>query len=622
MADNERPGSTSSFRKKKKFLFFRLGDELISEKPKRRLPFRLLRRASGSSSDPQSPPSETQSTSSSISDPVSPSSALDSSTSFPPIIEEPEVASHQRTLDAAPESEDRMPSPPSRPPAAELSRDLSISAALSQTKPMTKKPLQRAYPRSIHSSKKQVPRSITEEDVKAVFTSGYLTVRRNPTSMKAGNQLQRASSLTDILSASTTSATSPTNTTTSTATAATMAVKTPTEETAPPTPVSRDDVFTPESQLEAPPVVDNSSCIEDDTPLDPSTEERRTAALWFRHSWAGRSLSDREEEEDIETTHSSVFRMTDLEVGAVLGTGFYGRVLQCTHKFTGETVVVKELIRSDPDAKALFVQEMSLLKKLRHPNVLRFIGLFYSNDKLNLVTEYVSNGTMRNHILNTEEELPWDLRVQMARDVADGMTYLHEQSIIHRDLKTENCLVREDMSVVVCDFGLARVMKGEVFKEPTSTPSRSSWNSMRVPSSATKMRPAQQQMTVVGTPEWMAPEVVMGREYGQAADVFSFGLILCSLIARMDPDADLIRTPKFGLDHEKFKKNYAGDSPNELLDLAFECTRMEPGARLAFAEASARLYLIDLQISSQMLTGFENVTARTDGKARRFTHAK
>ncbi|EGD75012.1 TKL/LISK/LIMK protein kinase [Salpingoeca rosetta] len=340
---------------------------------------------------------------------------------------------------------------------------------------------------------------------------------------------------------------------------------------------------------------------EEEAPVldDPSTEERHAAARSFRHSWHGRTAFDETQDEaDVDELPSSVFRITDLEVGRVLGKGFYGRVLQCTHKYTGETVVVKELIRTDSEAKALFVQEMSLLKKLKHRNVLRFIGIFYSNDKLHLVTEYVDNGTLRNHILNEAETLPWDLRVQMVRDVALGMEYLHGQSIIHRDLKTENCLVRHDMSIVLCDFGLARVMKGEVFKERRSL-DRGLTHSMRVLPAVSPA--ARAHMTVVGTPDWMAPEMIMSGDYNQSADVFSFGLIVCSLIARMDPDPDLIRTHTFGLDHAKFRSKYAGDSPEELLQLAFQATAFEPENRPSFSELSARLYLIDLQTSCALM---------------------
>eukprot|EP01147_Barroeca_monosierra_P008589 gene8589-1011_t len=99
----------------------------------------------------------------------------------------------------------------------------------------------------------------------------------------------------------------------------------------------------------------------------------------------------------------------------------------------------------------------------------------------------------------------------------------------------------------------------------------------------------------------MAPEMVLGKDYDQAADVFSFGLIICSLIARMDPDPDLIRNHSFGLDHDKFRRLYAYDSPENFLQVAFDCTTFESQSRPVFAELCARLYLIDLQTSSKFL---------------------
>lgn len=83
------------------------------------------------------------------------------------------------------------------------------------------------------------------------------------------------------------------------------------------------------------------------------------------------------------------------------------------------------------------------MRTLSHRNVLRFIGVLYKEKRLHLVTEYVAGGTLKSLLHDPDEPLPWEQRVSFAKDIAGGMSYLHSKSIIHRDLNSNNCLVRE-----------------------------------------------------------------------------------------------------------------------------------------------------------------------------------
>eukprot|EP00730_Choanoeca_flexa_P019750 TRINITY_DN9658_c0_g1_i4.p1 TRINITY_DN9658_c0_g1~~TRINITY_DN9658_c0_g1_i4.p1 ORF type:complete len:190 (+),score=14.05 TRINITY_DN9658_c0_g1_i4:187-756(+) len=121
--------------------------------------------------------------------------------------------------------------------------------------------------------------------------------------------------------------------------------------------------------------------------------------------------------------------------------------------------------------------------------------------QLHLVTEFIDNGTLQRLIMDDSVPLSWGLKIELAGDIANGMAFLHERSVIHRDLKTENCLVRSDMSVVVADFGLARVMRGQQLKKKHPSESKLR-HSVRISSSSGGVAPhfQPQAMTVVGTP--------------------------------------------------------------------------------------------------------------------------
>ena len=213
----------------------------------------------------------------------------------------------------------------------------------------------------------------------------------------------------------------------------------------------------------------------------------------------------------VETKNYRIFRASDLVKGTLLGRGFFGEVYLVTHKDTGEKMVLKELYRVEEDAQMNFLKEVAVLRSLNHDNVLHFIGVLYKDKKLHLLTEFISGGNLKELIQDMNKPLTWEQRINIAKDIASGMAYLHSMNIIHRDLNSQNCLVRENGTVVVADFGLARII-----------------SSNRRYSNG-KRRDRRKRYTVVGNPYWMAPEMMKGKKYDEKVDVFSFGIILCEV---------------------------------------------------------------------------------------------
>jgi len=206
----------------------------------------------------------------------------------------------------------------------------------------------------------------------------------------------------------------------------------------------------------------------------------------------------------------------DLENVVQIGGGNFGQVSKGT--YYGTEVAIKQLLDvDDKDMHKYIEREMATLRDMRHPNVVQFMGLCRNVTDVYIVTEYIGGGDLRKILKDESIPMPWLLRSRIATDVAYAMTFLHSKGLIHRDLKSNNLLVGENWKVKVCDFGFSRrVSKGE-------------------------------QMTLCGTDEWMAPEVMCGEKYDEKADVFSFGMVLTELISRKKPP---LRKPATGFRFE------------------------------------------------------------------------
>uniref|UniRef100_A0A668AMG9 LIM domain kinase 2 n=1 Tax=Myripristis murdjan TaxID=586833 RepID=A0A668AMG9_9TELE len=270
-----------------------------------------------------------------------------------------------------------------------------------------------------------------------------------------------------------------------------------------------------------------------------------------------------------------IFRPCDLIHGEVLGKGFFGQAIKVTHKATGEVMVMKELIRCDEETQKTFLKEVKVMRSLDHPHVLKFIGVLYKDKRLNLITEFIEGGTLKDFIRDTDP-FPWEQRVSFAKSIASGMSYLHSMSIIHRDLNSHNCLVKLDNTVVVADFGLSRLIVEEKVKPPAEKPASKKRVFRRID--------RKKRYTVVGNPYWMAPEMLNGKRYDEKVDIFSFGIVLCEIIGQVYADPECLpRTLDFGLNVDKFMEKFLPeDCPPPFFPLAVACCDLIPDNRPPF----------------------------------------
>ncbi|XP_060081124.1 LIM domain kinase 1-like, partial [Ylistrum balloti] len=274
-----------------------------------------------------------------------------------------------------------------------------------------------------------------------------------------------------------------------------------------------------------------------------------------------------------------VFRASDLIHGEVLGKGFFGQAVKVTHRVTGEIMVLKEMCRFDEATQKSFLKEVSVLRSLDHPNVLQFLGVLYKDKKLNLVTEFMAGGTLKELLHDMTKPLSWTRRINITKDISNGMAYLHKMDIIHRDLNSNNCFVKQDLTIVVADFGLARVIPDERYRRPDTSATKPTR------SVAKRRFQRKKRYTVVGSPYWMAPEMMTGKSYDEKVDLFSFGIVMCEVIGRVFADPDYLpRTLDFGLNAEAFYEKFCTDTscPAAFFKVAVMCCQMTPDNRPSF----------------------------------------
>lgn len=188
-----------------------------------------------------------------------------------------------------------------------------------------------------------------------------------------------------------------------------------------------------------------------------------------------------------------------------IGKGSYAKVYKGFNKQTNQPVAIKKISFKDlpENVKSRTMVEVQILETLNHPNIIKLYGHKFDNDYLFLITEYCNGGELTKWIKNNNNP---DETLQVIKQIMEGMNYLHQNNIIHRDIKPQNILL-SDSTVKICDFGFSKEIKDEL-------------NMMK---------------TICGTPIYMSPEVINMKPYTIKSEIWSLGIIFYMIFFKEHP---------------------------------------------------------------------------------------
>ncbi|KAL7118478.1 hypothetical protein ACP275_02G004100 [Erythranthe tilingii] len=257
-----------------------------------------------------------------------------------------------------------------------------------------------------------------------------------------------------------------------------------------------------------------------------------------------------------------------LKFESKIASGSYGDLYKATYRSQEVAIKILKTERLNTELQKEFAQEVYIMRKVRHKNVVQFIGACTKPPNLCIVTEYMPGGSVYDYLHKQKGTFKLPNLLKVAIDISKGMNYLHQNNIIHRDLKAANLLMDENEVVKVADFGVARV------KTQTGV------------------------MTAeTGTYRWMAPEVIEHKPYDHKADVFSFGVVLWELLTGKIPYEYL--TPlqaAVGVVQKGLRPTIPKLTHQKLTELLERCWQQDPALRPDFCEVTELLKQISKEV--------------------------
>ncbi|KAF9651668.1 hypothetical protein BDM02DRAFT_3090819 [Thelephora ganbajun] len=278
--------------------------------------------------------------------------------------------------------------------------------------------------------------------------------------------------------------------------------------------------------------------------------------------------------------------LNDYQLGDCLGKGAFGQVYRALNWATGETVAVKEITLANiPKGEiSQIMSEIDLLKNLNHPNIVKYKGFFKTREFLYIILEFCENGSLH-AICKRFGKFPENLVAVYICQVLEGLVYLHDQGVIHRDIKGANILTNKDGCVKLADFGVAA---------NTTTAARDD--------------------AVVGSPYWMAPEVIEQSGATTASDIWSVGCVVIELLEGKPPYHFLNPMPAlFRIVQDDCPPIPEGASPI-VKDFLYHCFQKDANLRISAKKLLRHPWMVQAR---KQLEAQQGTPSTTDGRRPR-----
>ncbi|XP_057459424.1 serine/threonine/tyrosine-protein kinase HT1-like [Actinidia eriantha] len=282
--------------------------------------------------------------------------------------------------------------------------------------------------------------------------------------------------------------------------------------------------------------------------------------------------------------------MSQLLIGNKFASGRHSRIYRGVYMQRDVAIKLISQPEEDRDLADLvekqFTSEVASLFRLHHPNIITFVAACKKTPVFCIITEYLAGGSLRKYLHQQEPySLPLNIVLKLALDIAHGMQYLHSQGILHRDLKSENLLLGEDMHVKIADFGIS-CLESQCGSAKGFT----------------------------GTYRWMAPEMIKEKHHTKKVDVYSFGIVLWELLTALTPFDNM--TPEqaaFAVCHKNARPPLPSSCPVAFGHLINRCWSSNPNKRPHFKEIVSILesYAASLEQDPDFFSSFEPSDGRS-----------